>query len=473
MTRLWELTATELVAGYVAGEFTPVDATRETLAAIERANPSLNAFVMVDAESALADARASTARYRAGTPAGPADGVPTSIKDIFYTRGWPTLRGSTLVDEAGPWDVDAPVVARLRASGAVLLGKTTVPEFAWKGVTDSRRHGATGNPHNPALTAGGSSGGSAAAVGAGMGAWSVGTDGGGSLRIPAAFTGTVTIKPTYGLVPMYPASPFGTLAHAGPMTRTVTDTARMLDVLCGFDSRDWSALPTPEGSFLDGLEDGVQGLRVAFSATLGYVHNDPEIEALVRTAVGLLADQGADVEEIDPPFTDPVEIYHTLWFTGAEKVVRAYGAGALDQVDPALRRGIEEYGRVSAADYLDATGVRMDIGVRMGAFHERFDLLLTPTLPIPAFPTGQDAPDPDAGWTSWASYTFPFNLTQQPAASVPCGLTSHGLPAGLQIVGARHADRMVLRAARAYERAAGWPSDRPVHLTGLREPLTA
>ena len=226
----------------------------------------------------MAAAERSAARWRAGEPLGPADGVPTSIKDLLLTRGWPTLRGASLIDERGPWDEDAPAVARLRESGAVLLGKTTTPEFGWKGVTDSPRYGPTGNPWNPALTAGGSSGGSAAAVGLRMGAWSVGTDGGGSLRIPAAFTGTVTIKPTYGLVPVWPASPFGTLSHAGPITRSVADAALMLDILTGFDPRDWSALPTPATSFLDGLEDGVRGLRVAFSPDLGYVRNDPGVE---------------------------------------------------------------------------------------------------------------------------------------------------------------------------------------------------
>ena len=467
MTDLAALTAEELLAGYRDGDFTPVDATRDVLSAIDRGDEAINAYVLVDEERALRDAADSTERWRTGATLGPGDGVPTSIKDIFYTRGWATLRGTRLISEDGPWEVDAPVVARLRETGAVLVGKTTTPEFAWKGVTDSLRHGATGNPHAPELTAGGSSGGSAAAVGAGMGPWSVGTDGGGSVRIPASFTGTVALKPTFGLVPMFPASPFGTLAHAGPMTRTVSDAALMLDVLTGFDSRDWSALPTPRESFMHGLEDGVAGLRVAFSATLGYVRNDPEVEALVRSAVELLAETGAHVEEVDPGFDDPVESFHALWFAGAAKVLEAYGADAIDQVDPALRRGVETMGRIDASEFLGATSTRMDMGVRMGAFHERFDLLLTPTMPITAFPKGQEAPDGwwAQNWTSWTPYTYPFNMTQQPAASVPCGFTAAGLPVGLQIVGPRHADRLVLRAARAYEAAAGWPTDRPVQPT--------
>ncbi len=467
MAELRDLTATELVAGYRDGSFTPVEVTRDVLAAIDTGNGDVNAFVLVDHHSALEDAAQSTGRWRRGEPLGPGDGVPTSIKDIFYTRGWPTLRGTWLIDEAGPWDVDAPCTARLRETGAVLVGKTTAPEFAWKGVTDSPRHGSTGNPWNPALTSGGSSGGSATAVGLGMGPWSVGTDGGGSVRIPASFTGTVALKPTYGLVPMFPASPFGTLAHAGPMTRTVSDAALLMDVIAGFDSRDWSALPTPTRSFLDGIEDGVQGLRVAFSPSLGYGRNDPEVEEVVRTAVGVLADAGAVVEEADPGFGDPVDAFELLWFAGAAKVVDAYGPTAIEKVDPALRLGIETCGRVSASEFLDATQVRMDLGVRMGAFHERYDLLLTPTMPITAFPRGQEAPDgwPSQRWTSWTPYSYPFNMTQQPAASVPCGFTTDGLPVGLHLVGPRHADRLVLRAARAYEKAAAWPTNRPVRST--------
>ncbi len=213
---------------------------------------------------------------------------------------------------------------------------------------------------------------------------------------------------------MFPSSPFGTLAHAGPMTRTVQDTALLMDVISGFDSRDWSALPTPRTSFLDGLEDGIEGLRIAYSPTLGFGENDPEVDRLVREAVHLLEGLGAVVEEVDPGIEDPVEAFHVLWFTGAAKVLEAYGPEALDKVDPGLRAGIEEYAEASALDYLDATAVRMAMGVTMGAFHEKYDLLVTPTMPITAFDCTRQAP---AGWrsdlwTSWTPYTYPFNMTQ-------------------------------------------------------------
>jgi aspartyl-tRNA(Asn)/glutamyl-tRNA(Gln) amidotransferase subunit A len=450
--------AVDLVDAFRRRALSPVEATRDALEAIEQYDDRVNAFVLVDAEGALAAAKESEARWQAGEPLGPGDGVPTSIKDALWTRGWPTLRGSTLIDEAGPWEYDAPSVARLRETGAVILGKTTTPEYSWKGVTDSFRYGATGNPWDPTKTSGGSSGGSAVAVGLGMGAWSVGTDGGGSVRIPAAFTGTVALKPTYGLIPLYPPSPFGTLSHAGPMTRTVRDTAALLDVITGFDPRDWSAMPTPMTSFRDGLDDGVAGLRIAFSPDLGFVRNDPEVAVAVRAAVEVLAAAGAQVEHVDPGFADPVEAFHVLWDSGIAKVLQGYGDAVDERVDPGLRRTAAAASTYSASNYLDATAVRMELGTLMGKFHQSFDVLITPTLPLAAFPVGQDVPDgwgsPD--WESWTPYSYPFNLTQQPALSVPCGFTSAGLPIGLQVVGARHADALVLRVGQAYQSATGW-----------------
>lgn len=458
--------ATELAQGYAAGSVDPVQATRAALDRIEEDDPQVNAFVLVDAQGALAAAEASARRWEAGAPLGPADGIPTAVKDIFLTRGWPTLRGSNLIEVGADWPDDAPAVARLREGGAVLLGKTTTPEFAWKGVTDSPRHGATGNPWGAHLTAGGSSGGSAAAVGLGMGAWAIGTDGGGSVRIPASFTGTVALKATYGRVPHWPASPYGTLAHAGPMARSVVDTAILLDVLAGPDPRDWSALAPPAGSFLDGLEDGVGGLRVAFSRTLGIGANDPEVDAALERAAGVLAAAGAEVTEVDPDLGDPevlIEAFQLLWFTGAAKVLQAYGGDGLDRVDPLLAEQARRYAASSASDYLDATTVRMELGRRMGAFHEQHDVLVTPTMPIAAFEVGRDAPRgwPSPLWTTWCPYTYPFNMTQQPALSQPCGFTADGRPIGLQVIGPRHADGLVLRVGRAHEAATDWHTRRP------------
>ncbi len=337
-TELTELTAVELLDGYRRREFSPVEATRATLERAEEIQPAVNAFVRLDAEGALARAAESAERWRRGEPAGLLDGVPVTVKDILLQRGTPTLRGSKTIDEQGCWDEDAPSVARLREHGAVFIGKTTTPEFGWKGVTDSPLSGVTRNPHDPARTAGGSSGGSAAAVALGAGPLSLGTDGGGSVRIPASFCGIVGLKPTYGRVPLYPASAFGTLSHVGPMARDAADAALLLDVIGVPDARDWSGLDRPPGSYSAGLADGVQGLRIAYSPSLGgQVAVRPAVAAAVRRGVERLAALGAYVEETDPDFSDPVDPFHTLWFSGAARVTQKLSPPQRELLDPGLR----------------------------------------------------------------------------------------------------------------------------------------
>lgn len=456
-TELTELTAVELLDGYRRREFSPVEATRATLERAEEIQPAVNAFVRLDAEGALAQAAESAERWRRGEPAGLLDGVPVTVKDILLQRGTPTLRGSKTIAEQGSWDEDAPSVARLREHGAVFIGKTTTPEFGWKGVTDSPLSGVTRNPHDPSRTAGGSSGGSAAAVALGAGPLSLGTDGGGSVRIPASFCGIVGLKPTYGRVPLYPASAFGTLSHVGPMARDAADAALLLDVIGVPDARDWSGLDRPPGSYREGLADGVQGLRIAYSPSLGgQVAVRPAVAAAVRRGVERLAALGAYVEETDPDFTDPVDPFHTLWFSGAARVTQKLSPRQRELLDPGLREICATGGGFSALDYLAAVDARMELGRRMGLFHERYDLLVTPTLPITAFEAGVEVPKGSGHrrWTGWTPFTYPFNLTQQPAVTVPVGNDGDGLPIGMQIVGARHRDELVLRAAHALDRAA-------------------
>ncbi|UZJ31255.1 amidase [Streptomyces endophytica] len=457
-THLADLTATRLTAGYAAGAFSPVEAARAALERAEAAQATTNCFTRIDAEPALAAAGESAERWRRGTPAGPLDGVPVTVKDLILTRGTPTLRGSRTVRAEGPWEEDAPSVARLRESGAVFLGKTTTPEFGWKGVTDSPRHGVTGNPYDPRRTSGGSSGGSAAAVALGAGPLSLGTDGGGSVRIPASFCGIFALKATYGRVPLYPASPFGTLAHVGPMTRDAADAALMLDVIGGADWRDWSQLGPATGSFRAALTDPVAGLRVAYSPSLGWdVPVAPEVAAAVRSAVEVLAKLGAHVEEADPGIADPVSAFHVLWFSGAARVVEHLDEADRALLDPGLAEIVAQGAGYSALDYLAAVDTRMALGQAMGRFHDTYDLLVTPTEPITAFEAGVEVPagSGHTRWTGWTPFTYPFNMTQQPAATVPCGVDGDGLPIGVQLVGARHADALVLRAAHAlYEAGA-------------------
>jgi aspartyl-tRNA(Asn)/glutamyl-tRNA(Gln) amidotransferase subunit A len=446
------LSATELVELYRTKRLSPVDAARAVLAAIESLNPVLNAFCFI-APDMLAMAKASEARWMRGEPLGALDGVPVSIKDLLLTKGWPTLRGSRTVDPAGPWIDDAPAVARLRESGAVLLGKTTTPEFGWKGVTDSPLTGITRNPWDTAKTPGGSSGGSAAAVAAGLGPLTLGTDGGGSIRIPCAFTGLFGLKPSFGRVPAWPLSPFGTVAHIGPMTRTVRDTALLLNVVTRPDVRDWLALPDDGRDYLAGLDDGVRGWRIAYSATLGCAEVDPDVAALVRKAAMRFGELGAHVEEAQPRFEDVLEVFRRHWYTGASFLLRHFTPQQKALMDRGLIDVAEQGAQIGMLDLLDAAQKRGALGTQMNLFHETYDLLVTPSVPLAAFEAGRDVADvlKEKHWTDWTPFTYPFNLTQQPAASIPCGLTKDRLPVGLQIVGPRYQDAKVLRAARAFE----------------------
>ncbi|NQE93534.1 amidase [Nocardia terpenica] len=447
------MTAVELVTAYSAGALSPVEATRAVLDAIAERDGELNAFCLVDADRALVQAKESEARWHSGHVQGLLDGVPISIKDVFLTEGWPTRRGSTSIEPDVPWPVDSPVTARLREDGLVFLGKTTTPEMAWKAVTDSPLTGITRNPADPSKTPGGSSGGSAAAVAAGMGPVSVGTDGGGSIRIPASFCGIVGFKPTHGRVPLYPASPFGPLAHGGPMTRTVEDAALLMDILSLPDPRDPTALAPTLTTFRGQLQREVRGLTVAYSADLGYAQVDPEVAAVVAAAVRRLDEAGLRVVTADPNFQDPLEAFEQLWAAGAATLLSKFPAGTRDRVDPGLGRCWDRGESVSAVEYLDARGVAAEVGIAMGTFHAAYDLLITPTMPIPAFEAGHDVP-PGSGldsWPQWTPFTYPFNLTQQPAISIPVGHTESGLPVGMQIVGPRHSDDLVLALARYAE----------------------
>ena len=442
------INAAELLEGYRKHELSPVEVTRAVLARIEKLNPVLNAFCVVS-DHALQDAKASEARWLAGQPRGLLDGVPVSIKDIILAKGWPTLRGSKTVDKNGPWNDDAPVSARLREHGAVLLGKTTTPEFGWKGVTDSPLTGITRNPWNKDKTPGGSSGGAVAAVASGMGPVAIGTDGGGSIRIPCSFTGLFGLKPSFGRVPAWPLSPFGTVAHVGPVTRSVTDAALMLNVVALPDARDWHALPFDPRDWRTGLDQGIQDLRIAFSPDLGYAKVDAEIAAVVRDALRAFTDLGAKVEEKNPGFENPEPIFRAHWFSAAAFLLTTVKDKKL--VDPGLLEVAAQGEKITAHELLDAQMKRGALGAHMNLFHRDYDLLVTPTLAVAAFDAGKEFPEGRKRWIDWTPFTFPFNLTQQPAASIPCGFTKTGLPVGLHLVGPRYNDALVLRAARAFE----------------------
>jgi aspartyl-tRNA(Asn)/glutamyl-tRNA(Gln) amidotransferase subunit A len=449
---LAQMTVAELTTGFRKKAFSPVEATRAALDRIAALNSKVNAFVFVDADGALAAAKASETRWMKGAPLGPVDGVTASVKELLFAKGWPIRRCSLATPADGIADEDAPTVARLRESGAVMLGKTNSPEFGWKGTTDNRLYGTTRNPWDISRTSGGSSGGAAVAAALGMGVLHLGTDGGGSIRIPAAFSGVFGMKPTFGRVPVYPLSKFGMTSHAGPMTRGVEDGAVLLDVLARPDARDWFALPPSGVRYADQLDKGVKGLRIAFSPTLGFATVDPEIAALVEAAAMKFADFGAEVEVVTHVMGDPTDTFRKIWATGCAHSVAAFPRGAQVDMDPGLVE-LAAYGAsLGHIEYMDADYARGLLGGQMNLFHQRYDLLLTPAEPIPAFGIEKQVDRPEQRtWIDWTPFTFPFNLTGQPAASLPCGFTKAGLPAGLQIVGRRYEDELVLRACSAFE----------------------
>jgi len=452
--------AGELTGRFRAQTLSPVAVAQTLLARLEALQPKLNAFCLVDRDGALAAALASEQRWRDGRPLSPIDGVPATIKDLMLMRGFPTRRGSHLTENV-PDAEDTPGVARLKEAGAVILGKTTTPEFGWIAVGDSPLTGVTRNPWDPQRTPGGSSAGAAVAAAAGIGALHLGSDGAGSIRIPSCFSGVFGIKPTFGLVPAYPPSPMGLLSHHGPIARCVADAAAMLTVLSRPDPRDPYSLPPRDLDFGDGLDGGVRGWKIAYSPDLGYAAVRPDIAECVADAAWSFEALGAQVEQVGAIFDSPREALLTLWGAGAARIVAGIPAEKLKDCDPGFLAVAEAGAGIGAVDYLGADLVRNALGRTMGAFHEKYDLLLTPMMPVPALPVGEDLNDPatERHWVDWSPFSYPFNMTRQPAASIPCGLTSAGLPIGLQIVGKLHDDARVLRAARAFE--ATQPLRRP------------
>ena len=447
-------------------QLSPVELTEALLARIEALDPRLNAFCLVTADAARAAAREAEIAVMKREPIGALHGVPLSLKDVLYTRGLRTTGGSRLFADLVP-EEDNVAVGRLKAAGAIILGKTNTSEFGHKALTDNPLFGVTRNPWDLERTPGGSSGGAAAAVAGGLGPVALGTDGGGSVRIPAGFCGLVGVKPSFGRVPQTPGFPgWDHLGTTGPLARTVRDAAAVLDVIAGGDDRDRTSLPREPGSYLEACEDDVRGLHVAWTPDLGYAAVDERVLDLCGNAAAEFESLGCHVEVVNPGWESPEEAFSTI--LGAQ----FYAAWADElpareiDMDASLVRFIRRGGAVTARDYLAAMAKVSAYWQEVHVFLARFDLLLTPTAAVPPFPLGAGVPREIAGQEvsrlGWMPFTYPFNLTGQPAASVPAGWTDDGVPVGLQIVGRRHADRTVLAAAAAFETACPWRDRRPV-----------
>jgi aspartyl-tRNA(Asn)/glutamyl-tRNA(Gln) amidotransferase subunit A len=460
--------ATALAAAIRARKVSPVELVDAVYARIRDLNPRLNAYCTLTEEEARRAARQAEEAVTRGDRLGPLHGVPVSIKDMLLTRGVRTMFGSRIRETYVP-DEDAPSVTKLRAAGAIVVGKTTTPEFGFKAVTDSPVTGVSRNPWNLDKTCGGSSGGAGAAVAAGLAPLAVGTDGAGSIRIPAAFNGIFGLKPSLGRVPVYPASPVAFLVHAGPMTRTVRDAALMLDAMAGPDERDLMSLPPPSTEFVRACEGGIRGLRVAWSPTLGYMKPDPEVARLTDTAARAFeSDLRCTLEAADPGFENPWPWFSVLWLTSYVLRLGSYLQEFETRMDPDLVRLLKQRDRLRPYDYAEAVARRAALWDVTRKLFDRYDLLLMPTTAYPPFTAGRGAPEGMAvaadgllPFPDWLGFTYPWNLTGQPAATVPSGFTREGVPVGLQIVGRRFDDATVLRAAAAFEEARPWADRKP------------
>lgn len=462
------LTIPELTDGYRSGALSPVAVARALIERIRVLDPAVNAVVHVDEAYTLAMAEQSLARWRAGRPLSAMDGVPVTVKDLSAVAGMPKRRGSLLFGSE-PVAEDTPCVARMREAGAVFLAKTATPEAGCKVVTQSQVHGVTANPYDLTKTPGGSSGGAAAALALGFGPVALGSDGAGSIRIPAAYTNVFGIKPGFGRVPAFPPDIDMPHSVVGPLARTVEDAAIMLDIISRPEPRDPYMWPVPFALPTDLAAPEISGLRIAFSPRLGCTAPlvDAESDALAAEAALLLAEAGACVTMEDPVWpVDPFVPFKVFWETACHAAVEGTAPERRALLDPLIRSVAVSGAKVSLPGYMKAMEQRMAIAAAAKAFFERFDLLVGPVMPVPAYPLGRDVPEGYASedW-DWCPYTYPWNMTGQPAASVPIGFTAAGLPVGVQIVGRMGSEADVLRAARAIEIA------RPLHLR--RPPMAA
>jgi aspartyl-tRNA(Asn)/glutamyl-tRNA(Gln) amidotransferase subunit A len=451
------MSAEDLLAQYARGDLSPVEALQAVTERVARHNPALNAFAVLDPRALLA-ARESEGRWRAGRPLGALDGVPCTVKDLVDLAGLPTRRGSRTTS-ADPAAADGPAVLGLKSAGAVILGKTTTTEFGWKSPGDCPLHGITRNPWNPAYSPGGSSSGAGAAAAAGFGPLHLGTDAGGSVRIPAAWCGVVGLKPSFGRVPQWPLSAFGSVSCAGPMTRTVRDAALMLSALARHDGRDPYCLPDDPRDWRTGIEDGVVGLRVSVLRAPGFeAPVDADGIAAVEQAAALLADAGAEIVDENPGLPDAGAAFAQLWGLSLAALAGAMTPEQRALLDTGILGVAAHHAGAGGLAVMAGEAARVQAAHRMALFHRRFDLVLCPTVPGP--PPLADAPTGDAMSAllrDWAPWTLLFNLTRQPAITVPLGMTGAGLPRSVQLAAGLYRDDLVLRAARVLEHAIPVP----------------
>ena len=464
-TVLHYLPATELVTRMRDKSLSPVELMKATIARAEALNPRLNAICTETFETALAEASIAEDAVMRGDPLPPLHGIPTTIKDLALTKGVRTMAGSHVFAERVP-DIDHAHVERMRSAGMISFGKTTTSEFGWSGVSHSPLTGVTHNPWMQGMNAGASSAGAAVCAAAGIGPVHQGSDGAGSIRMPAAFCGVYGIKPSHGRIPYFPMPQNGLISHVGPISRTVADSALMLHALAGPDVRDMTSIDAPPEDYLARLDEGIAGLKVAYSPDLGYLKVDDEVAQPVRESMKAFEEAGCSVEEVDPGWGDPTGMERCLFSSTIAMMYGGFVREWGEKMDPGLCAIIEFGRQFSAEEYSRAAGERLLYYDKVRAFFDRYDLLVTPSLSVAAFPAERLIPEHweqhEWDWLRWAGFSYPFNLTWLPAATCPCGFTENGLPVGLQIVAGRHQDLRVLQASRAFEMARPWAQHIPV-----------
>ena len=457
MSDLATLTAVEQAQMIRDKRASPVEVTKAVLGRIAAWEPKLNAFAALDAERAMAAARAAEAMVMAGVKLGPLHGVPVTIKDVQAVEGLPTRRGSRLTSDA-PAAKDAPLVQRLRDAGAIILGKTTATENGWTAVSSGPLHGHTHNPWMQGRTAGGSSSGAAALAGSGCGALHLGTDGAGSIRIPAHFCGVVGHKPTFGLVPYAPVPNNNSVSHAGPLARSVGDAALMLEIMSGLHPADHTTLPMKFQS-AEVWGPDLKGMRIAYSPDLGHARVDPEVAEAVRGSIDALVAAGATVEEVTPPWGPKgPELERLVWAVAMYPFIETDPARRAE-MDPGLVACLDEFVDLTVKEAIATSAKRIAYAAEVNGWFADggWDALVTPAASVAAFEVGRQRPvhwpEHVWDWLVWAEFSYPFDLSHGPAVSVPCGRTGEGLPIGMQIAGARCDDAKVLRIADAFLRA--------------------
>jgi aspartyl-tRNA(Asn)/glutamyl-tRNA(Gln) amidotransferase subunit A len=448
------MTAAELRRRVAAKDVSPIELTRRALAKAEATQATLNAFFVLLPETALAAAKAAEDAVMRGEPLGLLHGVPFSAKDLMAVAGVRYASGSrTMANNIAA--VDAPAVERAKAAGAILIGKTTTSEFGCKPVGDSPLTGITRNPWNLEKTPGGSSAGAAASVAAGITPFALGTDGGGSVRIPCGFTGLAGIKAHFGRVPVWPASATPTLAHVGAIARNVGDAALLIAAIGGYDARDPFSVSAAMPDLPGACGASVTDLRIAFSPTLGYARPDPDVQAIVADAARVFEELGCKVDLVDNVFEkDPAELWTAEFYAGVGTRLRSFVETKRELLDPAVAEVLDLALSQDMRAYYEKVFERYALRDKIRVFFETYDLLLSPVLPVSSLDVGKNIPDHlrDRNLVSWVYYTYPFNLTGQPAATVCAGIASDGMPVGLQIVGRALGEYDVVRAAAAYER---------------------